>query len=252
MRSAPDQHREPRNGNGHDNPSERRHGPRTDKRRNDAERHSTWRRIAQEDVEPGELLRGLAGEGRAILRESAAGDEERNRPREHADRECHRAAEQRTGRSTSRAIEQHHRQERKRQPDRLRAHADGKSRNQRAGDNQSARLSDRRRICAVCTSPTHERRREARLRRECHAETRHVAERAQRGKPEQRRRDDHKRRKRRAAIALCISGRTIQFLEASEQRHQRKHRQRAEQGAPERQRTGSRTATPRATVCRAR
>ena len=51
-------------GNGHDNPSERRRGPWTDERRNDAERHPPRRRIAQEDVEAGELLCRLAGEAR--------------------------------------------------------------------------------------------------------------------------------------------------------------------------------------------
>ena len=207
------------------------HGPTSDAMMPSAIRRGVG--LLRKHVEAGELLRGLAGEGRAIRREPAAGDEERNRPREHADRERHRAAEQRAGRSASRAIEQHQRPAaaasarssacacRRRAPQSTRRH------------NQSARLRDRRRRPRwFSRSAPHERRREARLRGERHAEpgmslsgrsavnqnsgdatTTSVASAARRSR-------------------VGIGRRAIQRFDASEQRHQRKHRQRAEQRAP--------------------
>ena len=194
--------------------------------------------MAEKDVEAGELLCRLARERGAILRESAACDEQRHCPRQHADRKSHRAAEERAGAAAPRAIQQHHAEQRKRQPDRLCAGADCETRDERANHNQPARLGDSRRMGSVRHSPPDQCRRKARLRGQCHAQPRHVAQRAKRSEPEERRGDDDNRREHGTAIAFHRIRRTIQGFDASKQRHEGKHRQRAEHRSPHRQRAG--------------
>ncbi len=81
-------------------------------------------------------------------------------------------------------------------------------------------------------------RRKARLRDQCHAQARHVAQRAERSEPEERRGDDDNRREHDTAIACQRIRGTIQGFDASKQRHEGKHRQRAEHRSPHRQRAG--------------
>ena len=239
MRRAPDEQRKPGNRDRHDDPSEQRRRPGLDQRGDDPERHPPRRRIAQEDIEAGELLCRLAGEGRAILRESAARDDRAGSPSEHADRERHRAAEQRAGRAAPRAIEQHYSEQRKREPDRLRAHADGEPRDQRAGTINRPDSAMAAGSACVSGSPP---RQTPIARHACAASAmaRPVMSLSGRsavnqnsGEATTTRVASATRRSRSAA-----SDAAVEHLDAPEQRDERKHGQRTEDRAPEGQRAG--------------
>ena len=93
-------------------------------------------------------------------------------------------------------------------------------------------------MAGIRHSPPDEGRCEARLRGQRHAEAGHIAQRAERGEPEQRRGDHDNRREHDTAIARSRLRGTIQGFDASKQRHEGKHRQRAEHRSPHRQRAG--------------
>ena len=190
--------------------------------------------MTEKDIEAGELLRRLACERSAIPRESAARDEQGRSPRHHSDRKSHRAAEERAGAAAPGAIQQHHAEQRKRQPDRLCTSADSEPRDKRANHNQAPRFGNSRGMCGVRHSPPYDGRRKARLRDQCHAQARHVAQRAERSEPEKRRGDDDNRREHDTAIACQGIRGTIQGFDASKQPHERKHRERAEHCSPHR------------------
>ncbi len=145
------------------------------------------------------------------------------------------------------------RQQRERQPDRLRAHADREPRDQRAGDDQSARLRDRRRICAV---GERRRRTNAIARHACAASAMPSPGMSLSGRSAVNQNSGDATTTSVASAArrsrACVVRRAIQRLDASEQRDERKHGQRAEQRAPDATANRRRTARRRATACRAR
>ena len=199
-----------------------------------------------------------AGECGAVLRDAAAGDHQRHRPREHADRECHRAAEQRAGRAAAGAMRAAPAASSGRVShiacDRMpMASAD---RNAPSDDHAGPTAASAAGSCVVCGSRW---RTKADASAACAAsakrEPRHIAERAQRGKPVQR--TMRSRRASRVPARRSRSSRRsrspIERLDASEQPHQRKYRQRAEDRAEQRQRAWRRTAhTACDELCRAR
>ena len=202
LRRAPDEQHEPNNSNSHDNPSERRRRPGTDERRDVIpKRHPRARGIAQEDVEPRELLCSLYSEGGAIRREA---------PMAMTSGIAHASSRSRT---SSRCPAAHGRSESVRRSSSTTASSGSVSQIvcvrmptaspaiNAPATIQSARLPDRRCIGRVGASPADERRHETRLCARA-MPSRHVAERAQRRKPEQRRCDDNKRRQRCAALAV--------------------------------------------------
>ena len=190
--------------------------------------------MTEKDIEAGELLCRLARERGAILRESAACDEQWHCPRQHSDRKGHRAAEERAGAAAAGAIQQHEAEQRKRQPDRLCTSANSEARDERANHNQPARLGNSCGMAGVRHSPPDEGSRKARLRGQRHAQPRHVAQRAERGEPEKRGSDDDNRREHDVATACLRIRGAIKGFDASKQRHERKHGERTEHRSPHR------------------
>ena len=128
-RGAPDEQRESANRHGEHDPPERQAtptGPTTAAMIPSAIRRGVG--LLRETCRRREMFGGLARERRAVRASPAACDNERDRPGQHANRKRHRAAEQRAGRAAPRALQQHQSQQRQREPDRLRARADGERR----------------------------------------------------------------------------------------------------------------------------
>ena len=176
--------------------------PRPDERAQQRARQHAWRRMQVEHLDAGEVLARLGSERREVGVQPAAGDDERNAPRQAADGEGNRRPEQRAAEAAARAIHEHYGQERRRHPQRLGTESDGEAGEQRAQHDHPARSRHLFRVeptlaagGRVLPPPCQ---RQAGQGRTCGGQAGHVAHRAGAHVPGERTRAEDQRREHRA------------------------------------------------------
>ncbi len=129
---ADEQHDRTERGDDQHGAGQRHAIPRPHERAHQSKGGQARRRVEVEHFDACEVFPGLRAECRQIRVQATTGDDQRNAPGERADGEGDAGAEQRARQPSTGAIGQYQHQQRRCDPERLRAEADGESGQQRA------------------------------------------------------------------------------------------------------------------------
>ena len=214
-----------------DNAAERRRRPGINEGLQQPHCQPPRRGIPIHHVDAAEILAALRRQRRSIRRKPSTGEDQRHQPQHDANRKRHGAAEQGASRPSARALQQHDDQQRQRHDRGLRPKSDRHRRQECAKHDHPARCFDRfGRARRIDTLP-HVRGRERGQGGQGDGQARHIAHGSKRVEPVQRTGDGENRGQRPRRRSPGFRLRRIELLYVPEERHQRKNRERAEDGA---------------------